>query len=98
METAGTVTTIDTPLAELQRKLGAKLGVWFGCALPDDFGDWQREYFFAKRSVALIDKSFRAYISFTGPDHVRYVNAILTNNVKDLQALQGNLSLLLSPQ
>jgi folate-binding protein YgfZ len=98
MEAAGTVTTIDTPLAELQRKLGAKLGVWFGCALPDDFGDWQREYFFAKRSVALIDKSYRAYISFTGPDRVRYVNAILTNNVKDLQALQGNLSLLLSPQ
>jgi folate-binding protein YgfZ len=98
MEAAGTSTTIDTPLAEVHWKSGAKLGVWFGCSLPDDFGDWQREYFFAKQSVALIDKNYRAYVSFTGPDRVRYVNAILTNNVKELQPFQGNPSLLLNPQ
>ena len=67
-------------------------------ALPDDFGDWQREYFLAKQSVALVDKSHRAYISFTGPDRARYLNAILTNNIKDLQPSQGCISLLLNPQ
>jgi folate-binding protein YgfZ len=89
---------IDTPLAPLHQQAGAKMGQWFGCALPDDFGEWQREYWFAHKSVALIDKNYRAYLSFTGPDRVRYLNAILTNNVKDLPPSHGNVSLLLNPQ
>jgi len=89
---------IDTPLAPLHQRAGAKMGVWFGCALPDDFGDWQREYWLAYKSVALIDKNCRAYLSFTGPDRVRYLNAILTNNIKDLAPSHGIVSLLLNPQ
>jgi aminomethyltransferase len=89
---------IDTPLAPFHEQAGAKMGVWFGCALPNDFGDWQREYWFAHKSVALIDKNYRCYLSFTGPDRVRYLNAILTNNIKDLPPAHGNVSLLLNPQ
>jgi len=74
------------------------MGVWFGCTLPDDFGEPAAEYRFANKSVALIDKNCRAYLVFTGPDRVRYLNAILTNNVKDLPAGSGNVSLLLNPQ
>jgi folate-binding protein YgfZ len=98
MEATGTQTVLDAPLAELHRAAGANLGVWFGCALPDDFGDWRREYFFAKQSVALIDKNYRTYLSFSGPDRVRYLNAMLTNNIKDLAASHGTASLLLNPQ
>jgi folate-binding protein YgfZ len=89
---------IVTTLAELHRASGANMGVWFGCALPNDFGDWLAEYRFARTSVALIDKSYRAYFSFTGPDRVRYLNAILTNNIKDLLNDRGVVSLLLNPQ
>jgi aminomethyltransferase len=74
------------------------MGVWFGCALPDTFGDWRAEYEAAKKGVALIDKSYRASLSFAGPDRVRYLNAILTNNIKDLAPGQGNVSLFLNPQ
>jgi folate-binding protein YgfZ len=74
------------------------MGVWFGCALPDYFGDAAAEYRSARGTVALIDKNYRAYLSFTGPDRVRYLNAILTNNIKDLQAGNGIVSLLLNPQ
>jgi folate-binding protein YgfZ len=98
MEASETQQILETPLGGVHRNAGAKMGVWFGCALPDDFGDWQREYFLAKQSVALIDKNYRAYVSFTGPDRVRYLNAILTNNIKDLQPSQGNVALLLNPQ
>ena len=28
-------------------------------------------------TVVLIDKNYRAYLSFTGPDRVRYLNAVL---------------------
>jgi len=86
------------PLAELHRRAGARIGTWFGCALPDDFGDWREEYRFARESVALVDKNYRAYLEFTGPDRVRYLNAILTNNIKDLKENHGNVSLFLNPQ
>lgn len=92
------VSTLSTPLAELHRASGALVGQWFACALPSDFGDWRREYEFARHNVALIDKNYRAYLAFTGPDRVRYLNAILTNNIKDLRAGEGVVSLLLNPQ
>jgi folate-binding protein YgfZ len=90
--------TIETPLAGVHRCAGAKMGVWFGCALPDDFGDRREEQRFANESVALIDKNYRTYFTFTGPDRVRYLNAILTNNIKDLANGQGVVSLLLNAQ
>lgn len=89
---------LDTPLSATHLRAGAKMGVWFGCSLPDDFGDVLTEYSYTQERVALIDKNYRAYLSFTGPDRVRYLNAILTNNIKDLGAGQGNVSLLLNPQ
>jgi folate-binding protein YgfZ len=89
---------LATPLAELHRGAGARMGTWFGCALPNDFGEWRQEYRFARESVALVDKNYRAYLEFTGPDRVRYLNAILTNNIKDLKESHGNVSLFLNPQ
>ena len=98
MGTTQTARSLDTPLASLHRHGGAQIGVWFGCALPDHFGDWESEYWFARKSVALVDKNYRAYFSFSGPDRVRYLNAILTNNIKDLPMSQGIISLLLNAQ
>src|SRR6266850_5648644 len=98
VETASTGTALDTPLAATHARAGAKMGVWFGCALPDAFGDASAEFRHARESVALTDKNYRAYLSFTGPDRVRYLNAVLTNNIKDLSVGQGIVSLLLNPQ
>jgi folate-binding protein YgfZ len=89
---------LASPLTGLQRRNGARHGVWFGTTLPDDFGDWRKEYGFLRESVALLDKNYRAYLEFRGPDRVRYLNAILTNNIKDLLANHGIVSLFLSPQ
>src|SRR2546421_4807723 len=98
VEMAPPATALNTPLAAMPAAAGAKMGIWFGCALPDDFGDAAAEYRYGRDSVALIDKNHRACFSFTGPDRVRYLNAILTNNIKDLRAGQGVVSLLLNPQ
>ena len=89
---------IPSPLAGVYAGAGAKMGVWFGCALPDDFGDPAAEYRSANHTVALEDKNYRSYLKFTGPDRVRYLNAILTNNIKDLAAGQGTIALLLNAQ
>jgi folate-binding protein YgfZ len=98
METAQKLSPMETPLAALHQRNGATLGVWFGCQLPDQFGDLRQEFRFAHESVALIDKNYRCYLSLTGPDRVRYLNAILTNNVKDLALSHGIVSLLLNSQ
>jgi len=108
MSEAETKSTIATPLAVLHGQAGAKIGSWFACALPDNFSgaasrgglgdDWLAEYRAARESVALIDKNYRSYLRFTGPDRVRYLNAILTNNIKDLAQGHGVVSLFLNPQ
>src|SRR6202171_2127824 len=98
VETASTGTALDTPLALAHTHAGARMGAWFGCALPDTFGDAAAEFLQARESVALIDKNYRAYLSLTGPDRVRYLNAVLTNDIKSLSAGQGNVSLFLNPQ
>jgi len=97
--------TIGTALAERHRKNGAEMGVWFGCELPDRFGELaevkpalQEEYRRLRESVGLVDKGYRAYLEFTGPDRVRYLNAILTNDIKGLQENHGTVSLFLNPQ
>ena len=98
MEMASPTGSLNTPLSAMHAAAGAKMGVWFGCAMPNDFGDPATEYRYARDTVALIDKNYRAYLSFTGPDRVRYLNAILTNNIKDLREGHGVASLLLNPQ
>ncbi|HEY2461462.1 MAG TPA: glycine cleavage T C-terminal barrel domain-containing protein [Candidatus Acidoferrum sp.] len=98
MDEPNATPSLETPLAQLHRSAQTNLSTWFGCLLPSDFGDWLREYSFVKDSVALLDKNYRAYFTFTGPDRTRYLNAVLTNNIKDLAPDHGALSLLLHPQ
>lgn len=94
---AGTM-PLETPLRAEHEKAGATFAEYFGCNMPERFTSFAEEYRFARETVALVDKNYRAFFRFTGPDRVRYVNAILTNNIKDLQPGEGNLSLLLNPQ
>jgi folate-binding protein YgfZ len=97
-DSATVAAALETPLATLHRSSGATISAWFGCSLPDRWTDPRAEQNFARKSLALLDKSYRCYLSFAGPDRVRYLNAILTNNIKDLAPNRGTVSLLLSPQ
>jgi folate-binding protein YgfZ len=89
---------IQTPLRAVHEAAGATIGEYFACELPTRFTDSHEEYSFARHSVAVADKNYGALFRFTGPDRVRYLNAILTNNIRDLQPGQGIPSLLLNPQ
>jgi folate-binding protein YgfZ len=87
---------IATPLEAQHVTAGAKMGTWFGCSMPSLFSNFEQEYRFARESAALVDKNYRAYFEFTGPDRARYLNAVLTNNIQDLSPGQGCISLLLN--
>jgi folate-binding protein YgfZ len=88
----------ESPLAELHRAAGAPLEPYFGVLLPAQFADPLAEHRVARQAAVLIDTNFRAVLSLSGPDRVRYLNAVMTSNVRDLAPGQGNIGLLLNAQ
>lgn len=89
---------METPLKNDETALGAQFKEYFGCVLPESFAGFDDEYRAARESVALIDTNWHATFKLTGPDRVRYLNAIVTNNVQALGEGHGTLALLLNPQ
>jgi folate-binding protein YgfZ len=89
---------VETPLTFQHQAAGAALGEWFGCRLPAAFSGFSTEYRAAREGVALLDTNYRAWFRLEGPDRVRYLNAMLTNETKDLAPGQGTRALLLNPQ
>jgi aminomethyltransferase len=90
--------TIETPLGEQHRAAGAKLVEFGGCALPEVFSDFDKEYHAGKEGVALFDTSWHAVLYLTGRDRVKYLHAITTNNIQALAEGSGTLALLLNHQ
>ena len=66
--------------------------------MPARFSDPAEEYRFARETVGVIDKNYRAWFDFTGPDRTRYLHAVLTNNIRDLQTGESTVSVLLNSQ
>jgi aminomethyltransferase len=89
---------LETPLLEMHKSTGAAMSEYFGTLLPSRFGDFAAEYKALRETVGLVDTNYRAFFTFTRTDRQRYVNAILTSNVRDLKPGQGTVGLLLNPQ
>jgi folate-binding protein YgfZ len=89
---------METPLIEVHRAAGARIGEYSGVALPEAFSDLEREYAAARESVALFDTNWHAMLELTGRDRVKYLHAISSNNIHALETGQGTLALLLNPQ
>jgi aminomethyltransferase len=87
-----------TPLLEQHKAARAEMGEYFGVRLPERFGEIEAEYRPAGSACVLVDTNFKAIFAFSGPDRNRYLNAILTSNVRDLQPGQGAVGLLLTAQ
>src|SRR5712692_2096905 len=87
-----------TPLLEQHKAAGAEMGEFFGLRLPARFGEFEAEYRAAGSAGVLVDTNFKATFAFSGTDRNRYLNAILTSNVRDLQPGHGAVGLLLTPQ
>jgi folate-binding protein YgfZ len=89
---------LETPLLEAQHAAGAEFAEFFGVRLPAQFRDPLAEYHAARKGVALIDTNFRAAFALSGPDRVRYLNAVTSGNIRDLAPGQSALGLLLNAQ
>jgi folate-binding protein YgfZ len=89
---------MDTPLLLEHQAAGAMLASFHGVALPEQFTSFADEYRAAREVVAIFDTNWHAIVELTGPDRVRYLNAIVSNDVKTLSEGRGTLALLLNPQ
>lgn len=87
---------MNSPLLAHHEAEGAKIVTFSDCKLPASFAaDWKEEWRLAREAVALFDTNWHAISILTGPDRVRYLNAIVSNDVQSLAEGQGTLALLL---
>jgi folate-binding protein YgfZ len=63
-----------------------------------DYGDARSEFQALFSASGIYDLGARAKISLTGSDRVRWLNGMVTNNVRDLQLGHGVYAFLLNPQ
>jgi folate-binding protein YgfZ len=73
-------------------------GEYAGTATTADFGDVAAEFEALLSNCGVYEMPWRAKASLTGSDRVRWLNGIITNNVRDLAAGQGVYAFLLNPQ
>src|ERR1700751_4136084 len=76
----------------------AEVAEYRGAATAARFGDPQGGVATLRDRCGVYDLGYRAKISLTGGDRVRWLNGMVTNNVRDLAPGQGVYAFLLNPQ
>jgi aminomethyltransferase len=85
----------------LQDKLlaaGGRSGEFCGAETIASFGDPAAELSALRRHSGVFDQGWRGMLILTGDDRVRWLNGMVTNNIRDLAVGHGNYSLLLNAQ
>lgn len=85
----------------LQEKLtaaGARLASYRGAETAASFGDTAAEFRALLEGAAVFDLSWQAKLLLSGEDRVRWLNGMVTNNIRDLGLNRGNYSFVLNAQ
>jgi aminomethyltransferase len=77
---------------------GALLGSYRGADTPATYGDTAAEFRALLQGSALFDLSWQAKLVLSGEDRVRWLNGMVTNNIRDLAPGHGVYSFLLNAQ
>jgi folate-binding protein YgfZ len=75
-----------------------KVSEYRGATTAVRFGDPQAEFAALRGGCGVYDLGFRAKISLTGSDRTRWLNGMVTNNIRDLGVDRGVYAFLLNPQ
>src|SRR6185436_4763650 len=89
---------MTTALTDNLAASGAHMADYAGARTAADFGDPRAEFAAITQGVGVYDLGWRAKIIVTGEDRGRWLNGMVTNNIKDLPLNYGNYNFLLSPQ
>lgn len=87
-----------TPLYDQLVASGAQMTEYLGTEEPASFGDARREYVELLTGCGVYDLGWRAKLVATGSDRMRWLNGMVTNNIRDLGVNHGNYSFLLNAQ
>jgi folate-binding protein YgfZ len=87
-----------THLQIVSPEFAGHMGEYAGAQTPADFGEVRREYVALRKACGVYLLNWRAKIGLRGTDRVRWLNGMITNNVRDLAAGHGVYSFLLNAQ
>ena len=82
----------------VSRDFAGHMGEYAGAQTPADFGDVRREYVALRQGCGLYLLNWRTKIGLRGSDRVRWLNGMVTNNIRDLAVGHGVYAFLLNPQ
>lgn len=79
-------------------QFSGRMAEYAGAPTPADFGDVRGEYSALRESCGLYLLNWRAKIGLRGADRVRWLNGMITNNIRDLAVGNGVYAFLLNAQ
>ena len=88
------VTTVQEKLAAM----GATFGSYRGADTAMSFGNAAREFQALLLTSGIFDVSWQVKLVLSGEDRMRWLNGMVTNNIRDLAPNHGNYSFLLNAQ
>jgi glycine cleavage system T protein len=89
---------LRSPLADYHVAQGATLGEYHGAVVPARFSGPREEHTAVRQAAGLFDFSFRAKFAMTGEHRVRFLQGMVTNDVKSLAPGHGAYAALLNAQ
>jgi len=87
-----------TTFMETLAASGAQFGEYAGARTPASFGSPAAELEALRSGGAVYDLAWRGKLVITGEDRIRWMNGVVTNNIRDLAAHRGNFNYVLNPQ
>ena len=78
-----------TTLSDHLAAAGAHFGEYGGAETASRFGDPQAEFAALRSACGVFDLGWRAKLAATGDDRVRWMNGMVTGNVRDLAQNHG---------
>jgi folate-binding protein YgfZ len=87
-----------TALQQHAEPMGSAVAEYRGATTALRFSDPQAEFAALRAGCGVYDLGYRAKVLLTGADRVRWLNGMVTNNIRDLAGGQGVYAFLLNPQ
>lgn len=76
---------------------GGRMVDFAGWSMPVQYSTITEEHHAVRRAAGLFDIGHMGRLRFTGPDTVRFLNTLVTNNVRDLEVGQIQYALVTNP-
>jgi folate-binding protein YgfZ len=83
------------PAYDWHQQKGALFEDYFGCEVPSHYGNFEKEYRQLREEFVVRDVSHFGKIRVTGRDRARFLQGMLTNDIKALETGKGTFALFL---